>query len=80
MDLERKDNGDADGDHCEHEPPEWAELSFADPSEENLDRFDRPPRTDDGDVYVPAGVLQGIKELSEGETADEDDLDDALSF
>lgn len=80
MDLERKDNEDADEDQTDREVGEWQAFSFTDPTEDGESGEKFPIRTANSDVLVPAGVLQGIRELSNGETADADDLDDALMF
>ncbi|WP_455448144.1 hypothetical protein [Natrinema thermotolerans] len=66
MNLERDNNG------VDRSEPESADDNTSDGY--------RLLHTADGDVLVPAGVLRGIRQISNGETADEDDLDDALSF
>jgi hypothetical protein len=42
------------------------------------------PRSEEEDTdeepTVPAGVIEGIEDLEEGRTADDDDLDDAVDL
>lgn len=40
----------------------------------------RTRKGESDECYVPPEVIEAINQLSEGRTADEDDLDDALLF
>lgn len=72
---DEKDHGGGD-----HGADKDSEYNFVDLSDTVSEGDSCLHRTADGEILVPAGVLRGIQQISEGRTADDGDLEDALSF